>query len=736
MCEHVFAHDLVFARIGPVWQKKFVCRIEGGKREQLEDVLRCVPQLIVSNRSCTGSLVQFQMHGFISATVQHVDDVRLFILLRYCELVTLAVRDCADHGIHDVTHPYLGLLALESADCRHTIRIELGPDLPLVMADSRPIVQVLSNLLSNAARHSPKSSPKPSPKPSDTEASVIRLSVLRKNGQVEISVTDDGRGIPADRMAVLFRKFSQVEPEDNGGDTGLGLAVCKGIVEAHGGRIWAESEGPGLGSRFTFTLPAVEGSASVGPKATHSQPTHNPTTHSQPTPNRTPSTAGQDEVRPRIPVVDNDPQTLRCVRDVLSKAGYWPIVTADPEEVPRLMEDEKLRLVLLDLMLPGTDGIIVMKSIHDVADVPIIFLSAYGQDQVIARAFEMGAADYVVKPFSPTELVARIHAAPRSPPAALRRPSHDSRQPGREPYEFGEMVIDFERRTTTLGGLMLKLTPTEYRVLAELAANASRVLTHEQLLRRIWPNNRTGKNRTGDSGPVRTIIKRLRRKLGDDAASPTYIHTEPRVGYFMPATLFRPQFFFRYGFRAVETSTLKTGPGAVPNGEIVGLRIAEGGSASNDGKTYRRHSLGGNWFEISAVDASNNSVSSYGLSDAVEACVPLPDELRSNISGLALVAINSDDSLTILASSVRISASGTNVCGSLSSVPAKLTVGTAGSPAALPTAVLETADTSDLPDTGGAAPSSPMVVFWILIVGLASLVVGGAMRRARRNSIK
>ena len=213
------------------------------------------------------------------------------------------------------------------------------------------------------------------------------------------------------------------------------------------------------------------------------------------------------------------------------------------------------------------------------------------------------------------------------------------------------------------------------------------------------------------------------------------MYSVPIKGEFPGTPLFRPQFFFRYGFRAVETSTLKAGPGAVPNGEIVGLRIAEGGSASNDGKTYRRHSLGGNWFEISAVDASNNSVSSYGLSDAVEACVPLPDELRSNISGLALVAINSDDSLTILASSVRISASGTNVCGSLSSVPAKLTVGTAGSPAALPTAVLETADTSDLPDTGGAAPSSPMVVFRILIVGLSSLVVGGAMRRARRNSI-
>ena len=108
----------------------------------------------------------------------------------------------------------------------------------------------------------------------------------------------------------------------------------------------------------------------------------------------------------------------------------------------------------------------------------------------------------------------------------------------------------------------------------------------------------------------------------------------------------------------------------MPNGEIVGLRIAEGGSASNEGKTYQRYSLRGSWYEISAVDAANNRVSSYGLNDAVEVCIPLPDALRSKISDLAIVAINADDSLTILSSIVRISSSGTNVCGSLSSVPA------------------------------------------------------------------
>ena len=112
------------------------------------------------------------------------------------------------------------------------------------MADRRRIVQVLGNLLTNAARHSP-------------ESSVIRVSAVKSDLHVAVSVADEGRGIPAERLPHLFRKFSRVQSEEQGGDTGLGLAICKGIVEAHGGRIWAESDGPGLGASFTFTLPAV-----------------------------------------------------------------------------------------------------------------------------------------------------------------------------------------------------------------------------------------------------------------------------------------------------------------------------------------------------------------------------------------------------------------------------------------------------------------------------------------------
>ncbi|MDE0292633.1 MAG: response regulator, partial [Bryobacterales bacterium] len=107
-------------------------------------------------------------------------------------------------------------------------------------------------------------------------------------------------------------------------------------------------------------------------------------------------------------MVDDDPQMLRFVRDALSRAGYAPLVTGAPEELAHLIRSERPQLVLLDLLLPGSDGIELMGQVPELADQPVIFISAYGRDETVARALEAGAADYIVKPFSPTELVARI----------------------------------------------------------------------------------------------------------------------------------------------------------------------------------------------------------------------------------------------------------------------------------------------------------------------------------------
>ena len=380
----------------------------------------------------------------------------------------------------------------QSGGGRSNLRIDLSPQLPLVMADGRRIVQVLNNLLSNAAWNS-------------HEASAIGVSAVREGYHVAVSVADEGRGIAAERLPHLFRKFSRLEGEDRRRGivgSGLGLAICRGIVEAHGGRIRAESDGLGLGSRFTFTVPVAQdagiGAANLAVRSRRSE-----------------------RERERVLCVDDDPQTLRYVRDALTNAGYAPTVTGDPQEAPSLVKANDPHLVLLDLVLPGTDGIELMGAIRETADVPVIFLSAYGQEETIARAFENGADDYVVKPFSPMELVARIKAALR------KREAPEWAEPS-EPFVLGELAIDYAGRRVTLAGRPVQMTAIEYGLLFELSVNAGRVMTYDRLLRRVW-----GLRRSGDSRRVRTAAKQLRRKLGDDANNPTYILNEPRVGYRM-----------------------------------------------------------------------------------------------------------------------------------------------------------------------------------------------------------
>ena len=371
---------------------------------------------------------------------------------------------------------------------RHTVLIDLPQDLPRVMADRQRIVQVLNNLLSNAARHSPESSP-------------IRVAAVRDGEHVAVSVADQGKGVPAEQLPHLFQKYTGLGGSDGGrglGESGLGLAICKGLVEAHGGRIWATSGGADKGTQFTFTIPAAKGAGdAAGAARSRSGP---PRDRRDPTP---------------ILVVDDDPQTLRYVRDALATAGFSPIVTGDHRELPRIIKTGKPRLVLLDLVLPGTDGIELMESTPELIDLPVIFISGYRRDETIARAFEMGAADYLVKPFSPTELIARIRAV-------LRRRAEP------EPFVLGDLAIHYEERGVTLAGRPVQLTVTEYELLRVLSVNAGRVTTYDSLIRQVW-----GGQESGGSELVRTFVKKLRRKLDDDVARPAYIFNERGVGYRM-----------------------------------------------------------------------------------------------------------------------------------------------------------------------------------------------------------
>ena len=368
-----------------------------------------------------------------------------------------------------------------SGGSRHPVLVELPPGLPPAMADRERIVQVLNNLFSNAARHAPESSP-------------IRVGAARDGAHVAISVSDEGGGIPPEELPRLFRR---ARPGPGGG-TGLGLAISKGLVEAHGGRIRAESGGPGLGARFTFTLPAAAGEAAAPGADGPERPTL------------------LRRERTRVLVLDDDPLMLRFVRDAIAAAGWTALPTGDPRELERLIDVERPDLVLLDLVLPGIDGIDLMKRIPELAELPVIFISGYGNDETIARALELGAADYIVKPFSPTELVARIRAA-------LRRRDRP------EAFVLGDLRVRYDARLVTIAGRKVELTATEYELLRELSQNAGRVLTYDRLLRTVW-----GRRGADNPGPVRTFVKKLRHKLGDDAASPAYILTERAVGYRMP----------------------------------------------------------------------------------------------------------------------------------------------------------------------------------------------------------
>ena len=373
---------------------------------------------------------------------------------------------------------------------RHSMLIDLPPDLPHVMADRRRIVQVLNNLFSNASRHAPESSP-------------IRVAAVGDGAHVAISVSDEGRGVAPERLPHLFGKNPRISSGDQEGAlgaAGLGLTICKGLVEAHGGRIWAGSGGAGQGTQITFTLPATE---AAGADAAPDRATRRP--HAPP----------KEPVQTPILVVDDDPQTLRYVRDALAGSGYSPVVTGDPEELSNLIRTERPRLVLLDLILPGADGIELMQRVPELADLPVIFISGYGRDETIARALEAGAVDYIVKPFSPTELTARIGAALRA-------------QAEPEPYLLGDLAIHYDQRRVSVAGRPVHLTATEYELLRVLSLNEGRVSTYESLLRRVW-NEPYG----SDSELVRTFVKKLRRKLGDDPASPAYIVNERGVGYRM-----------------------------------------------------------------------------------------------------------------------------------------------------------------------------------------------------------
>lgn len=223
---------------------------------------------------------------------------------------------------------------------------------------------------------------------------------------------------------------------------------------------------------------------------------------------------------PAILVIDDEPHARALLQMTLGQEGYCCLRAATGMEGIRTAQSSEPNLVILDLGLPDLSGIEVARRIREVSAVPIIVLSASGQERDKISALDVGANDYLTKPFSAGELLARVRVA--------LRPIGGGGDPTKQSGvgAFGDLTIDYDTRRVTRGGRLVSLTPTEYRLLAVLLSEPGRVLTHAQILRQVW-----GPRYVSEMNYLRVYMKRLRLKIEADPMRPRYLVNELGVGY-------------------------------------------------------------------------------------------------------------------------------------------------------------------------------------------------------------
>lgn len=220
-----------------------------------------------------------------------------------------------------------------------------------------------------------------------------------------------------------------------------------------------------------------------------------------------------------ILIVDDDPGLVKFVRANLRVRGYQTAVAMDGNEALNSVEEKVPDLIVLDINLPGVSGFDVCQQIREWSQVPIIMLSARIDESDKVKALDIGADDYIVKPFGIDELLARVRAV-------LRRRETTPSESVKSVFVSGDLKVNFADRRVTVGGHEIKLTPTEYNVLKQLVINAGKVLTHSMLLKIVW-----GSQYQDEKEYLHVIINRLRSKLEPDVTSPSVIITVPGVGY-------------------------------------------------------------------------------------------------------------------------------------------------------------------------------------------------------------
>ena len=375
-----------------------------------------------------------------------------------------------------------------------SVEIEQPQPLPRVMADDRRILYVLRSLIASVTMYS-------------SEPPTVRIRVVPIDSHVAFSVRHATTSAAAMYSATEAVKSPSGVHQALGGPAGrgeLGIAICRGIVEAHGGRLTVEEGAVGKRGGFTFTIPvfAQQSRAEQGP-------------------DRSRPDSDSDGAPVQVLAISEDPETIRYVRSTLSGERYNTFAVNGPAQAARPIEEQDPDVILFEPVLPWDDGFESLVRIDRISGAPIIFVAGHEWHQQIGRAFELGAFDYIAKPFTTTELLARVDVA-------LRRRGSGRWRESSANYRHDGLSIDYAERRVTVADRTIKLTATEYKLLSELSTAAGRVLSHDQILTRVW-----GPLYASDARIVRQYVKEVRNKLGDDAARPSYIFTVPGVGYRM-----------------------------------------------------------------------------------------------------------------------------------------------------------------------------------------------------------
>ena len=354
------------------------------------------------------------------------------------------------------------------------IKVSAPDDLPPVRVDAELIQMVIAHLLDNALKYSPP-------------GSAISVGACTRENKVTIYVNDRGPGIKEDEQPRIFEKFYRGKNDRNLKGTGMGLAIAREIIRAHGEEIWVTSK-PGQGSEFSFSLP-------VAP------------------PSSCRMSAG------RILVIDDDPQIRRAMRTTLTAHGYQVGDARTGEEGLEELRSTAYDLVLLDMNMPGMGGIETCRLIRSGSDVAIIMLTVSNTEKNKVDALDAGADDYITKPFSMPELLARIRAT-------LRRLPQPPGQADLEPLTSKGVEIDLSSRQVTVRGRLSRLTAREFDLLSYLLARPNKTIAHREILQAVW-----GPDYGDELEYLRVFVNRLRKKIEPDPSKPQFLVTDAWAGY-------------------------------------------------------------------------------------------------------------------------------------------------------------------------------------------------------------